>query len=131
MTINCSRATEFKSSSDPCSGRSGTPTSEQLTAMASPHAAGVAALIVSQFRRLGTDAGEPDVVMRPQEVESYLEPTTIRPRSSVDNSLNGYDPCFGNGRVDAMKAVLHDTSSEIFAEVESTEDSPFGCPTFE
>jgi hypothetical protein len=72
--------------------------------MASPHAAGVAALIVSQFGRLGTDAGEPDVVMRPQEVEAYLQGTTI------DIGLPGYDECFGNGRVDAVRAVMHDTS---------------------
>jgi subtilisin family serine protease len=75
----------------------------QGTSMASPHAAGVAALIVSQFGRLGNDAGEPDVVMRPTEVESYLQSTTI------DIGLKGYDKCFGNGRIDALRAVLHDT----------------------
>jgi subtilisin family serine protease len=74
------------------------------TSMASPHAAGVAALIVSQFGRVGTDAGETDVVMRPQEVENYLQSTTI------DQGLPGYDECFGNGRVDALRAVQHDTS---------------------
>jgi lantibiotic leader peptide-processing serine protease len=74
------------------------------TSMASPHAAGVAALIVSQFGRVGNDAGEPDVVMRPQEVESYLQGTTI------DQGLRGYDECFGNGRIDALRAVQHDTS---------------------
>ncbi len=73
--------------------------------MASPHAAGVAALIVSQFGRLGDDAGEPDVVMRPNEVEQYLQSTTI------DIGLTGYDECFGNGRIDALRAVQHDTSN--------------------
>jgi subtilisin family serine protease len=74
------------------------------TSMASPHAAGVAALIVSQFGRVGNDAGETDVVMRPQEVESYLQSSTI------DQGLTGYDKCFGNGRIDALRAVTHATS---------------------
>lgn len=74
------------------------------TSMASPHAAGVAALIVSQYGRVGTDAGETDVVMRPQSVEGYLQGTTI------DQGLAGYDECFGHGRIDALRAVMHDTS---------------------
>jgi subtilisin family serine protease len=73
----------------------------QGTSMASPHAAGVAALIVSQFGKLGTDG---DMKLSPQTVESYLQSTT------VDIGLSGYDECFGNGRIDALRAVKRDTS---------------------
>jgi subtilisin family serine protease len=73
----------------------------QGTSMASPHAAGVAALIVSQFGKLGSDG---DVKLPPQTVENYLQST------AVDIGLPGYDECFGNGRIDALRAVTHDTS---------------------
>jgi subtilisin family serine protease len=73
----------------------------QGTSMASPHAAGVAALIVSQYGRLGADG---DVKLPPQTVEDYLQGT------AVDIGLPGYDECFGNGRIDALRAVTKDTS---------------------
>jgi subtilisin family serine protease len=72
------------------------------TSMASPHAAGVAALIVTQFGTLGSDG---DVKMSPTSVEGILQNTTI------DQGLSGYDECFGNGRINALRAVLKDTSS--------------------
>ena len=83
------------------------------TSMASPHAAGVAALIISQYGKLvyldhdnnRMTPAVPDWEMRPQEVENYLQSTTI------DIGLRGYDECYGNGRVDALKAVDHDTSA--------------------
>ena len=73
----------------------------QGTSMASPHAAGVAALIVSQYGQIGPDG---DVKMPPQKVEALLQSTT------VDIGLPGYDECFGNGRIDALRAVTGDTS---------------------
>ncbi len=87
----------------------------QGTSMASPHAAGVAALIVSEFGTLGSDG---DVKLSPTKVEDYMQSTTI------DIGLPGYDECFGNGRVDAFRAVLHDTSRLYDA------TAPF-CPEYE
>jgi subtilisin family serine protease len=74
----------------------------QGTSMASPHAAGVAALIVSQFGTLGRDG---DVTMSPERVAGILQST------AVDIGLRGHDECFGHGRIDALRAVTHDTST--------------------
>jgi lantibiotic leader peptide-processing serine protease len=78
----------------------------QGTSMASPHAAGVAALIVSQFGRLRSNG---DVELAPSKVEEILEST------AVDIGLAGYDECFGNGRINALRAVRRDTTGAIDA----------------
>jgi subtilisin family serine protease len=86
----------------------------QGTSMASPHATGVAALIVSQYGTLGTDG---DVKLSPTTVESYLQSTAI------DQGLKGYDECFGNGRINALRAVSGNTSKAYDA------TAPF-CPEY-
>jgi lantibiotic leader peptide-processing serine protease len=85
------------------------------TSMASPHAAGVAALIISRFGYMGTDG---DWKMSPTSVEAYLQGTT------VDIGLPGYDECFGHGRIDALRAVLKETSNLY------DPSAPF-CPEYE
>ncbi len=82
--------------------------------MASPHAAGVAALIISQFGTLGADG---DVKMSATKVEQYLQATAI------DQGLPGYDKWFGNGRIDALRAVKHDRSKAYDS------SAPF-CPEY-
>jgi subtilisin family serine protease len=72
------------------------------TSMASPHAAGVAALIVSRYGKVGKDG---DVEISPGKVAEILQSTTI------DQGLPGYDECFGNGRINALRAVERDTSA--------------------
>jgi lantibiotic leader peptide-processing serine protease len=71
------------------------------TSMASPHATGVAALVVSQYGKRGADGR---VTMDPGKVESVLQAT------AVDQGLQGSDICFGHGRIDALRAVSGDTS---------------------
>ncbi len=72
----------------------------QGTSMASPHAAGLAALIVSRY---GTRGGDGDMKLNPTRVESIMEATTF------DIGARGYDKCFGNGRIDALRAVKNQT----------------------
>jgi subtilisin family serine protease len=73
----------------------------QGTSMASPHAAGLAALIASQYGRLGSDG---DVKLSPSSVQDRMQ------SSAVDIGLLGYDRCFGHGRIDALRAAAGDTS---------------------
>jgi subtilisin family serine protease len=84
------------------------------TSMASPHAAGVAALIVSQFGYMGADG---DWKMEVTKVESILQST------AVDIGLKGSDECFGKGRIDAFRAVTKNTAGAYDA------TAPF-CPEY-
>jgi lantibiotic leader peptide-processing serine protease len=86
----------------------------QGTSMASPHTTGVAALIVSQLGKLGSDG---DVKSSPAAVEELLQ------RSAIDIGLTGYDMCFGHGRINALRAVSGTTSKTHDA------SAPF-CPEY-
>ena len=73
--------------------------------MASPHAAGVAALIVSQFGTLGSDGDVEDVAEQGRG-------DTCEALGGRHRAL-GLRQCFGHGRIDALRAVEHDTSARV------------------
>jgi subtilisin family serine protease len=95
---------------------------QQGTSMASPHAAGVAALIISQFGDLQSKKGK----MNPGQVEAFLDqtadpqpcpatlPAGYAAFVAVDNGApqtcqggTGYNGWYGHGQVDALNAVTH------------------------
>ncbi len=87
----------------------------QGTSMASPHAAGVAALIVSEHGKVFGKGGNRDIRMGKNKIFDYMKKTTI------DIGKKGYDTCFGHGRVDALRAVK-DKRSAVRKEVPFCEE---------
>ena len=112
-----------------CTGPGGTPPCfayawVQGTSMATPNAAGVAALIISQYGDFDGGGNPNKIHMSPTQVETYLqtsannqpcpEPRTvlagpgINPPTVTCEGQVGYNSFFGKGIVDAVKAVtLH------------------------
>lgn len=74
--------------------------------MASPHAAGVAALYVSRF---GT-VRDSDMQLDGISVDRALK------RTAIDIGVRGNDLCYGRGRVDALRAVLNRQGDAFRAE---------------
>ncbi|MDP9352391.1 MAG: S8 family serine peptidase [Chloroflexota bacterium] len=107
---------------DPATGNCGVYAWVQGTSMATPNAAGVAALIISQYGDFETKSPQMGH-MPPTEVESILqitannqpcpEPGTFTGGpgfTSADNDCEGntgYNNFFGKGIVDALKAVTY------------------------
>jgi hypothetical protein len=94
--------------------------------MASPHVAGTAALIISQFGDLSGKKGK----MNPGQVQAFVDqtadpqpcPTTLPPGYAAFTSVNngaphvcqggtGYNSWYGHGQVDALNAVTHTTGT--------------------
>lgn len=111
-----------------CTGAGGTPPCflygyVQGTSMATPNAAGVAALIISQYGDFTTDSNPNKIHMSPTTVEQYLQisannqpcptPNTVTqgpnesfsPLTATCQGDTGYNGFFGKGIVDALKAV--------------------------
>jgi serine protease len=81
----------YQQTFDPSPGRFGLPSGYYGTSMASPHVAGLAALIISS-RRLGRNP-------RPAAVQRHIE------RTAQDAGPPGFDTSYGHGLIDAAAAL--------------------------
>jgi subtilisin family serine protease len=78
------------------------------TSMACPNAAGVCALIISQYGDFTANGNGTKPHMSPQQVESILQQTANNqpcPPATTCDGGDGYNNYFGKGIVDALKAV--------------------------
>ena len=90
----------------------------QGTSMASPHAAGVAALIISQFGKMGpgqvtamldsTADAQPCPASLPAGYDTFLGLDDLKVQTCQGGP--SYNSWYGNGQVNALNAVTHSTS---------------------
>jgi subtilisin family serine protease len=76
------------------------------TSMATPNAAGVCALIISQYGDFSTNGNSGKTHMSPQQVESLLQQTADNlPCTDPCQGGDGYSNYYGKGLTDALQAV--------------------------
>jgi subtilisin family serine protease len=82
------------------------------TSQATAHVSGVAALVVSRF---GDTRSPQNGKLRPGQVEAFIQqtadPIPCPPEPTACQGGEGYNGWYGHGRVNALRAILHDSGN--------------------
>jgi subtilisin family serine protease len=82
------------------------------TSQATAHVSGVAALVVSMF---GDTHSPQNGKLRPGQVEAIIQqtadPIPCPPEPTACQGGEGYNGWYGHGRVNALRAILHDSGN--------------------